>query len=395
MLFLAILLLGAISYARLPIDLLPDISYPKLVVYTSYPDVAPGEIERLITEHVEANAAAVPGVERVTSVSREGVSLVTLRFAWGGDMDFAMLNVRERMDNLRGVLPESATRTRILRVDPDAEPIMVLSVAGETDLWETKELAETVFRRRLEQLDGVAQAAVTGGLDREIQVDVDSRLLDAYGLTPGDVAQALAHANVSAPGGTIRQGRYRYPLRTLGELRTVDEIGDGTAGDRRGRRERARRVLPAGLAARRGVGHGRLRRSRSPGPAGRPRGHRAAPLQGGGCQDGRGSRGRGGGPRAAPLGVPSRHGERGLQSGGLHLGGHRERGAVTSGGRTARLSGAVLLPARPALPGGDRGGHSNLAHGDVRAHAGDRRLAQHHEPGRAGLALGVGMLVDN
>ena len=226
MLFLAIILLGALSYARLPIDLLPEISYPKLVVYTSYPDVAPAEVERLITEYVEANAAAVPGVERVTSVSREGVSLVTLRFAWGSDMDFAMLSVRERMDNLRGVLPESATRPRILRVDPDTEPIMVLSVAGGADLWETKELAETVFRRRLEQLDGVAQAVVTGGLDREIQVDVDPRLLDAYGLTPADVAQALARANVSAPGGTIRQGRYRYPLRTLGELCTVDEIGD-------------------------------------------------------------------------------------------------------------------------------------------------------------------------
>ncbi|HSG47758.1 MAG TPA: efflux RND transporter permease subunit, partial [Longimicrobiales bacterium] len=96
MLFLAVILLGGISYIRLPIDLLPDVSYPRLVIYTGYPDVAPAEIERLVTERVEAEAAAVPGVERVTSVSREGVSLVTLRFQWGTDMDFAMLNVRER-----------------------------------------------------------------------------------------------------------------------------------------------------------------------------------------------------------------------------------------------------------------------------------------------------------
>jgi HAE1 family hydrophobic/amphiphilic exporter-1 len=226
MLFLAIILLGAISYVRLPIDLLPDVSYPRLVIYTGYPDVAPAEIERLVTERVEAEAAAVPGVERVTSVSREGVSLVTLRFQWGTDMDFAMLNVRERMDNLREALPESATRPRILRVDPESEPIMAVSVASGGDLWTTKELAETVFRRRLEQLDGVAQAAVTGGLDREIQVEVDPRLLDSYGLTLGQVSQALDRANVSAPGGTIRQGRYRYPLRTMGEFRTVEEIGD-------------------------------------------------------------------------------------------------------------------------------------------------------------------------
>ena len=224
MLFLAVILLGGISYVRLPIDLLPDVSYPRLVIYTSYADVAPAEVERLVTERIEGEAAAVPGVERVTSVSREGVSLVTLRFAWGTDMDFAMLNVRERMDNVRDALPESATRPAILRVDPESEAIMTLSVAGGSDLWQTKEMAETVFRRRLEQLDGVAQASVTGGLDREIQVEIDPRLLDAYGLTLQTISTALDQANVSAPGGTILQGRYRYPLRTLGEFQTVEEI---------------------------------------------------------------------------------------------------------------------------------------------------------------------------
>ncbi len=226
MLFLAVILLGGIAYVRLPIDLLPDVSYPRLVIYTSYPDVAPAEIERIVTQRVEAEAAGVAGVEQVSSISREGVSLVTLRFAWGTDMDFAMLNVREKLDNLRDQLPETATRPRILRVDPESEPIMALSVAGGSDLWQTKELAETVFRRRLEQLDGVAQAAVTGGLDREIQVEVDPNLLHAYDLTLAQVSQALAQANVSAPGGTILQGRYRYPLRTLGEFQNVDEIAD-------------------------------------------------------------------------------------------------------------------------------------------------------------------------
>jgi HAE1 family hydrophobic/amphiphilic exporter-1 len=204
-----------------------------LVVYTSYPDVAPAEVERLVTERVEAQGAAVPGVERVTSVSREGVSLVTLRFAWGTDMDFAMLNVRERLDNIRESLPETASRPRILRVDPESEPIMAISVAGGGDLWATKEAAESVFRRRLEQLDGVAEAAVTGGLDREIQVEVDPRLMDSYGLTFDQVTRALAVANISAPGGTILRGRYRYPLRTLGEFQSVDEIREVVVGRQR------------------------------------------------------------------------------------------------------------------------------------------------------------------
>lgn len=226
MLFFAIVLLGVISYVRLPIDLLPDVSYPRLVIYTIYEEVAPEEVERRITEPIEAEAAAVPGVERVTSVSRYGVSLVTLRFAWGTDMDFAMLNVRERMDNARDALPETVARPTILRVDPESEPVMTLSVSGGGDLWQTKEMSETVFRRRLEQLDGVAQAAVTGGLDREIRVEVDPTRLEAYDLTIEEISEALDRANVSAPGGTILQGRYRYPLRTLGEFRTVEEIGD-------------------------------------------------------------------------------------------------------------------------------------------------------------------------
>ncbi len=226
MLFLAIVLLGGISFSRLPIDLLPDVSYPRLVVYTSYPDVAPAEVERLVTELVEAQGAGVPGVEKVTSVSREGVSLVTLRFAWGTDMDFAMLGLRERLDNVRDALPESATRPRILRVDPVSEPVLVVSAAGGEDLWQTKELAETVFRRRLEQLEGVAEAAVTGGLDREIQVEVDPELLDAYRVSIEQVGQALAASNYSAPGGTILRGRYRYPVRTLGEFQDVAQMRD-------------------------------------------------------------------------------------------------------------------------------------------------------------------------
>jgi HAE1 family hydrophobic/amphiphilic exporter-1 len=226
MLFLGVIFLGAISFRRLPIDLLPDIAYPKLVVYTSYPNVAPAEVERLVTEKVERYIAAVPGVERVESISREGISLVTLRFAWGTDMDFAALNVREKLDNLAGGLPEQAGRPVVLRTDPSAEPVMALSIAGSHDLWALKELAESVFKRRLEQIDGVAQATITGGLEREIHVEIDPRRLESYNLTIGDIESSLQSANASAPGGTIRRGRYRYALRTLGELRTVEEIGE-------------------------------------------------------------------------------------------------------------------------------------------------------------------------
>ena len=230
MLVLAVVLLGSISYARLPIDLLPEVSFPRLVVYTSYPNVAPAEIERLVTERIERQAAAVPGVERVTSVSQEGVSLVTLRFAWGTNMDFATLNVRERLDNIRAELPETAERPTILRVDPQTEPILTISLTGGGNLLANKEIAEDVFRRRLEQLDGVAQASVTGGLDREIQIEVFPELLESNGISLAEVSNALDQANYSARGGTILRGRYRYPLRTLGEFQTVEEINNVVVG---------------------------------------------------------------------------------------------------------------------------------------------------------------------
>ncbi|MGH7449227.1 MAG: efflux RND transporter permease subunit, partial [Longimicrobiales bacterium] len=226
MFFVAVVFLGVISFTRLPIDLLPDIAYPKLVIYTGNPDTGPAEIERFLTEPIEAAVGRVPGIEHVESVSREGVSMVVLRFAWGTDMDFAALNVRESLDGLRGSLPEHAQRPVVLRTDPRSEPVMAISVAADADLWSLKDLTESVFRRRLEQIDGVAQAALTGGLEREIHVDVDGERLQSYGITIEQIATALATANASAQSGTIRQGRFRYALRTLGELQSVDQIGD-------------------------------------------------------------------------------------------------------------------------------------------------------------------------
>ncbi|HUF13694.1 MAG TPA: efflux RND transporter permease subunit [Longimicrobiales bacterium] len=225
MLFVAVAVVGLVSALRLPIDLLPDVAYPRLIVYTPWPGVGPLEVQRMVSEPIERAVARVPGVERLQSVSREGVSLVTLGFAWGTDMDFAALGIREQLDNRSDALPELAGRPVVLRTDPTAEPIMSISVAGR-ELWALRDLAEALLKRRLEQIDGVAQAAVTGGPEREIQVDVDAQALEAYGLAITDVADALAGANVSAPGGTIRRGRYRYALRTLGELEGVEQIGE-------------------------------------------------------------------------------------------------------------------------------------------------------------------------
>ncbi len=231
MAFLAIVLLGVIAFTRLPVDLLPDVAFPTLTVWTQYPEAGPAEVERFVTEPIERQVSRVPGVRGVNSVSREGASQVQLQFLWGTDMDFATLNVRERLDNVRYDLPDRAERPTILRSDPTSEPVMTLATTSETtSLWELKELSENVFKRRLEQIDGVAQAAVAGGLEREIHVQVDPNRLEALEVTIDEVSSALDAANYSAPGGTIRRGRYRYALRALGEFQSVAEIGETVVG---------------------------------------------------------------------------------------------------------------------------------------------------------------------
>jgi len=229
MVYLGVILLGGVSLSRLSVDLLPDLAYPKLTVWTPYADAGPIEIEEFVTKPIEEAASTVAGLRKVRSVSREGLSLVMLEFHWGVDMDFASLAVREKLDQLRWILPREAGRPSILRLDPRSQPVMALSVSGG-DLIRLRDFARDVIKRRLEQLKGVALAVVTGGLEREIHVDVDTRRLATYGLPIDQVSAALAAANYSLPGGTLKKGLYRYSLRALGEFQSPEEINDVVVG---------------------------------------------------------------------------------------------------------------------------------------------------------------------
>jgi HAE1 family hydrophobic/amphiphilic exporter-1 len=229
MFYVAVVVLGVVSFVRLPIDLLPDIAFPTLSVWTTYRGAGPAEVERYVTDPIEEQLGRVPGVRHVTSSSREGQSLVRLQFAWGTDMEFAALHVREQLEELRNSLPETADRPDILTSDPTSDPILTLAVTGE-DLEPLAQLSETVLKRRLEQLDGVALAAVTGAPERELRVVVDPDRLDAHGLTLSDITAALDQANYSAPGGMIRRGRFQYSLRTLGQFTDVDQLREVTVG---------------------------------------------------------------------------------------------------------------------------------------------------------------------
>ena len=226
MFFLAIVLLGIVSLKEMSVDLLPDISYPKLSVVTQYPGVAPEEIETLVTRHLEAAVSRIPGLRRVESVSKEGISYLTIEFTWGTDMDFAMLHTREKLDSIRTILPEDVEDPTIIPLDPQSKPIMVLSVSGPRTLLELKEFSEELIKPRLEQIEGIGSAEIAGGVEREIQVEVKPELLALYELSIELISQRIDAFNRNLQGGTIRKGRFKYALRVVGEFELVAEIGE-------------------------------------------------------------------------------------------------------------------------------------------------------------------------
>jgi HAE1 family hydrophobic/amphiphilic exporter-1 len=245
----ALVLLGAVSLGRLPVTLLPDVTLPVLTVRTLYPGAAASEASRFVAEPVEEAIAATPGLVELRSVSRNGEVTTTASFAWGTDMAATVLTVRERLDNARSQLPETAERPTLLTSDPGQRPIAVLGVTGSGDFRAIARLSEQVLSRRLEQLDGVASVAVTGVPEDEIRVELDPARLRALGFTTEDVADAIRSANVNAAGGTIRRGQFRFSVRALTELRALDEFRDIPIGaSSRGGAVRLRDVGTVSLA---------------------------------------------------------------------------------------------------------------------------------------------------
>ena len=220
---LAAVVFGGVAFRDLAVDLLPDITYPSLTVQTEYEGAAPVEMETLITRPVEDAVGVVNGVNRVVSSSRADISEVTLEFSWGTNMDFASLDVRERLDRVR--LPIAAERPVLLRYDPSLDPILRMGLAGGgSDLIALRLLAEEDLKRKLERLEGVAAVVVSGGLEEEIQVEIDERRLTSLGLTMNQVMTRLGQENVNLTGGRLRDGQTDYLVRTINELLRPEEI---------------------------------------------------------------------------------------------------------------------------------------------------------------------------
>ncbi len=229
----AIVLFGLVSLSRLKVNLLPDISYPTVTVRTELTGAAPIEVENLLTKPIEEAVGVIRNVRLVRSVSRTGQSDVTLEFSWGTDMDIAGVDVREKIDILD--LPIEAQRPLLLRFDPSSEPIMRLGLLrkGEDDqdvktsevgLKELRRLAEDRIKNDLEAEEGTAAVKVSGGLEDEIQIQVDQQKIAQLGISIQQIAQRIRAENVNLSGGRLEEGNQRFLVRTINEFQSVDEF---------------------------------------------------------------------------------------------------------------------------------------------------------------------------
>ena len=219
-----IILLGGISLTRLPVDLLPDVTYPTVSVRVGYPGVGPQEIEQLITRPIEQAVGAVAGLEQINSTSQEGSSVVRLSFAWGTDLGEAMEDLRTRLDRVRGRMPEDAEALTIFRQDSNAAPIMSLGIEGDYDRVTLREMAENQLGPRLERVDGVAAVTTFGGLRRQIHVELSKEKIAALELPVERVVALLRTENQNTPLGEVNQGERTYLLRSQSQFQSLDEI---------------------------------------------------------------------------------------------------------------------------------------------------------------------------
>ncbi|NPV44629.1 MAG: efflux RND transporter permease subunit [Firmicutes bacterium] len=226
MVVLMVIILGVVSLGRLTIDLFPNMTFPAAVVITTYEGVGPKEIESLVTRPIEEALGTVQNVKNITSSSQMGVSMVVAEFNWGTDMDFASLQMREKVDLYKRMFPSGVDSPMIFKFDPAMMPIMYFGISGDMDQAGLKAFAEDVVKNRLERLEGVASVELSGGLVREIQIVVDHEKLKGYNLSLNQVIQALQAENLNLPGGKVDDGKKELVVRTVGEFTDIDEIKD-------------------------------------------------------------------------------------------------------------------------------------------------------------------------
>ena len=226
MLSAVVILIGGMSLVRLPVDLMPDVSFPSITVRVTYAGVGPLEMEELVTRPIEQALSAVAGLERLESTSQEGSARVTLNLAWGTDLNEAADDIRNRLDRVRGRLPEEADAPVMFKFDATSFPIMGVGLEGDYDRVKLREIAEHDLSQRLERVPGVAAVTVEGGLRRQIHVELSKEKIRALDLPVDRVVNLLRTENQNIPLGEIDEGDRTFLVRSQGQFASLNEISD-------------------------------------------------------------------------------------------------------------------------------------------------------------------------
>jgi len=222
---LIVLVLGFVSLTKLPLDLMPNIEYPIAVVITSYSGVGPQEIESIVSRSIESAISTVSNIKTIQSQSSEGTSIVIAEFNSGTDMDFATLEMREKIDLIKGMLPDGVSNPLIMKLDLNMMPVISLGITSAgTDEAELKTFIEDKIVPRLERLDGVASVSVAGGKTREIKVEADPEKLAGYGTSLHSIIAALQSENLNLPGGVVEYGDKDLLVRSTGEFESIEQL---------------------------------------------------------------------------------------------------------------------------------------------------------------------------
>jgi HAE1 family hydrophobic/amphiphilic exporter-1 len=243
MIYLAFIGFGLYSLSGIPLNQLPEVELPIIAVVTTYEGASPSDIETLVTEPIERAVATVESVERIRSESRQGASIVLISFIWGTDMSAAEVEVRKNLEIFAGeLLPNEAARPLTFAFDPSLAPVIFMSLDGPMDGYQLRRLAIDQVQPYLSRVEGVAAAEVMGGLEREIQVRLRTQWLQAYGLGPSQVVDALRGANIVTPSGSVDDGAQALNIQPSGLFSSVEEIREVVVGQRGGRPVRLREV---------------------------------------------------------------------------------------------------------------------------------------------------------
>jgi hydrophobic/amphiphilic exporter-1 (mainly G- bacteria), HAE1 family len=234
MLIMTLMVLGVFSYNRLTVERFPRVEFPTITVTTRLPGAAPQEIETEITDKIEEAVNTISGIDELRSTSSEGVSLVFVTFELERDLDEAAQDVRDKINRALPELPDNIEQPTIEKLDPDASPIMTISIASNRSLREMTEYADKTLRRQIESVNGVGQVLIVGGRKRQINVYLDGDKLRAYNLTVAQVEQALRGQNLEVPGGRVEQTDRTLTLRTLGRVQSSADFNNIVVANRDG-----------------------------------------------------------------------------------------------------------------------------------------------------------------